>query len=121
MQCIGVDIIEIARVWEAVRRWERRFLYRIYTERELELYQNDIASLAARFAAKEAVMKSLGTGMKGVGWRDIEILSDTRGAPVVHLYGRAKNQAEKMNLKGIAISLSHCKEYAIASAIGETV
>ncbi len=121
MQCIGVDIIEIGRIQEAVRHWEKRFLHRIYTERELELYQDNIDSLAARFAAKEAVMKALGTGGKGMGWHDVEILSNAQGAPVVHLYGRAQNQARRMSLKGIAISLSHCREYAIASVIGEVI
>jgi len=77
--------------------------------------------LAARFASKEAVMKLLGTGAKGVSWKDIETLSHPSGKPFVNLHGRAKVIAEKLGLQGIAISLSHSREYAIATAIGETV
>lgn len=119
MHCIGVDIVEIARIKKAITRWEERFLKRIYTERELELYRNDPASLAARFAAKEAVMKTLGTGNKGVSWREIEVLTQSNGRPEVYLYGRAQSRARKLRLERLAISLSHSKEYAIASVIGE--
>ncbi len=76
-------------------------------------------ALAVRFAGKEAVMKTLGTGAKGVGWREIEILADDRGKPLIYLYGRAHDRAVELGLKDIAISLSHSREYAVASAMGE--
>ena len=120
MQHIGVDIIEIARIEKAVARWGERFLHRVYTDAELRLYCQKPSSLAARFASKEAVMKLLGTGIKGACWKDIETLSHPSGKPLVNLYGRAKIEAKRLGLKGIAISLSHSKEYAIAMVSGET-
>jgi holo-[acyl-carrier protein] synthase len=120
MHCTGVDIIEIARIGEAIaQRWGERFLNHVYTEAELKLYRNDIASLAVLFAGKEAVMKTLGWGMSDIGWREIEILPNVKGAPIVYLYGRAKRRAEQIKLDGVAISLSHCHQYAVASAVGE--
>jgi holo-[acyl-carrier protein] synthase len=120
MHCTGVDIIEIARIEEAIaQRWGKRFLEHVYTPAERKLYQNDIASLAVLFAGKEAVMKTLGWGMRDIGWREIEILPDAKGAPIVHLYGRAQLRAQEIGLDGVAISLSHCRQYAVASAVGE--
>lgn len=117
MQHIGVDIIEIARIEEAVGRWGKSFLQRVYTESELRLYHKKPSSLAARFAGKEAVIKTLGPGPS---WKDIEILSEPDGRPSVHLYGRAQNQARDLGLHSLAISLSHCREYAIAMVVAET-
>lgn len=119
MQHIGVDIIEIARIAEAVTNWGERFLNRIYTDAELELCRRNPAPLAARFASKEAVMKLLGTGIKGVRWKDIETLSYSSGKPLVNLYGGAQAEAEKLGVKEIAVSLSHSREYAIAFVAGE--
>jgi len=120
MHCIGVDIVEIARIERAIARWGEGFLQRIYTDLELSLYRKKPSSLAARFAGKEAVIKALGTQNKGVRWRDIEILSDPGGKPLVHLYGKAWNQASTLGLSNFAISLSHSREYAIAFVVGET-
>jgi len=120
MQHIGVDIIELSRIEEAVANWGERFLNRIYTDAELKLCHRNPSSLAARFAGKEAVMKLLGTGVRGVNWKEIETLSHPSGKPLVNLYGRAKVVAEKLGLKEIAVSLSHSREYAIAMVIGET-
>ena len=119
-QYIGVDIIEIARIKKAIARWGDRFLNRVYTESELKLYQKKPSSLAARFAAKEAVMKLLGTGKRGIGWREIETLSHPSGKPLVNLYGRAQTRAAKLGVKEVIISLSHSKEHAIAFVTGET-
>ena len=118
----GIDIIEIARIKKAIARWGEAFLHRVYTEAELKLYGNKPPSLAARFACKEAVMKLLGTGRRGVHWREIETLSHPGGKPLVNLYGRAQSRANELGLKEIAVSLSHSKEYAIASvtSISET-
>lgn len=120
MQYIGVDIIEIARIEKAIARWGERFLHRIYTESELKLYGKKPSSLAVRFASKEAVMKLLGTGWIGIGWKEIETLSHPSGKPRLNLYGRAQTEAEKLGLKGVTISLSHSKEYAIAFVTAET-
>ncbi|MBA7691845.1 NAD-dependent protein deacylase sirtuin-5 [subsurface metagenome] len=79
MNSIGVDIVEIDRIELAIERWGKRFLNRIYTEAELKICESRVSSLAGRFAGKEAVMKVLGTGAKGVNWREIEILADARG------------------------------------------
>ena len=120
MHCIGVDIIEIARLEKAIARWGEGFLRRVYTDPELRLYRKKLSSLAARFAAKEAVIKALGKPTSGVRLREIEILSDPSGKPLVNLYGKAQNQANGLGLDTLAISLSHSKEYAIAMVSGET-
>ena len=112
---VGIDIIEIARIKKAVARWGERFLHRVYTDPELNLYARKPQSLAARFAGKEAVMKLLGTGRRGVSWREIEILSHSSGKPSVNLYGRAQSKAKELGIKEIAVSLSHSREYAIVS------
>ena len=119
---IGVDIIEIGRIKEAVESWGEKFLRRVYTESELAAYRNKPSSLAARFACKEAVMKLLGTGRMGINWQEIETLSHTSGQPRVNLYGRAQAKADELGIKAIAVSLSHSNEYAIAyvSAVSET-
>ena len=119
---IGIDIIEIARIKKAITRWGEAFLHRVYTDAELERYREKPSSLAARFACKEAVMKLLGTGRNGLHWREIETLSHPSGKPRLNLYGRAQNQANKLGINEIAVSLAHSKEYAIAyvSGISET-
>jgi len=119
---IGIDIIEIARIKKTITRWGDIFLRRVYTDAELERYREKPSSLAARFACKEAVMKLLGTGRNGLHWREIETLSHPSGKPRLNLYGRAQNQANKLGINEIAVSLSHSKEYAIAyvSSISET-
>ena len=120
MQHIGVDIVEIARIERAVIQWGDRFLHRIYTDAELKLCRQKPSTLAARFASKEAVMKLLGTGINGVGWKEVETLAHPSGKPLVNLYGRAQTEAKRLGLKDIAISLSHSREYAIAMVSGET-
>lgn len=117
---IGTDIIEIARIERAIARWGESFLHRVYTESELKLYHKKVSSLAARFAGKEAVLKAFGTTTKGISWREIEILSDPDGKPLVQLHGKAQNQANSLGLDKLDISLSHSKEYAIAFVVGET-
>ena len=119
MQYIGIDLVEVERIKKAIARWGENFLHRVYTEPELRLYRNKPSSLAARFAGKEAVMKTLETQPIGIGWKEIEILSDSNGRPLVHLYGKAQNQANSLGLDRLAISLSHSKEYAIAIVTGE--
>ena len=119
MHHIGVDIVEIARIERAIAYWGERFLHRIYTDSELKVYRNQPSSLASRFAGKEAVIKALGGLSKGFSWREIEILSDPRGKPLVQLYGSMRNQADNLGVDSFAISLSDCREYAVAFVVGE--
>jgi holo-[acyl-carrier protein] synthase len=120
MRYIGVDIIEVARIEKAIACWGERFLQRVYTDFELRLCGNSFSSLAVRFAGKEAVIKALGGLSPGFNWKEIEILSDTKGKPLVHLHGNTQSRAESLGLDGFAISLSDCEQYAIAFVVGET-
>lgn len=121
MYHVGVDLIEIGRIERVTERWGERFLQRVYTEAELDICRNQAPALAVRFAAKEAVMKALGTGTKGVGWREIEVLSNRDGKPLVYLHGRAQKKAAELGLGELAISLSHSRDYAIASVVGGSI
>lgn len=118
---VGTDIIEIHRIEQAVLSWQDSFLRRIYTDAELKSCRNRASSLAARFAAKEAVMKALGTGTNEVKWRDIEIISNSQGAPVVQLHARARSKAEENGIAKFSVTMSHCKEYAVAVVIGDVI
>jgi holo-[acyl-carrier protein] synthase len=118
MSCVGVDIVEIARIERAINRWGERFVNRVYTEAEQEFCRGRISELAARFAAKEAVMKALGTGRREIGWREIEILPNRRGQPLIYLHDRARSRAEELGVLELDISLSHSRELAIASVVG---
>lgn len=120
----GVDLVEIARFEQALQRHGQRFLERIFTQQELDEvgnHQGRIASLAARFAAKEAVSKAFGTGIGQIYWREIEILRGPEREPVLHLHGNSVRLAEEQNLTTWSLSLSHTEQYAIAMvvAVGE--
>ncbi len=118
MYAHGIDIIEISRISKAVDLWGERFLKRIYTYGEIEYCKGRAPELAARFAGKEAVMKALGTGHIGVSAQEIEILTNETGAPSINLYGRTRVKADEIELSDLIISLSHSRNYAIASVIG---
>ncbi len=120
MHRVGVDIIEIARVAEAIDRYGERFLHRVYTDAEIEYCKGRVNQLASRFAAKEAVVKALGTGDSGIGWKDMEIVSAGDGAPSIVLHGKALDRFNQLGLAELAVSLSHSKEYAVASVVGGT-
>ncbi len=120
----GVDLVELPRVERAVTRYGERFLERVFTPAELVYTRRRLPELAARFAAKEAVSKALGVGMRmlardGIGWRDVEVLGDWRGRPEVYLHGRAAERAAALGLTEWAISLSHTREYAIAFVVAQ--
>ena len=117
MLSVGVDIIEIERIQRAISRWDDRFLNRVYTQAELAFCRGRVPELAARFAGKEAISKALGTGLFGVSWREMEVLVDTRGKPLVRLYGRAAARAAHLGLGEFAISLSHSRDYAVAFVV----
>jgi holo-[acyl-carrier protein] synthase len=116
---VGVDIVEIPRIAQAVERWGDRFLARVYTPGELAFAHGRSAQLAARFAAKEAVMKALGTGRHGVSWREVEVVRRRGQRPQVQLHGRAAVRAAALSLGPLALSLSHSREYAVAMVVGE--
>ena len=118
MHYVGVDIVAITRLEKAVAHWGERFLKRVYTDAELEICCGRASSLAARFAGKEAVIKALGGLSRGFRWREIEILSDPRGKPLVNLYGSMRDRAAGLGLGDLAISLSDCEEYAVAFVVG---
>jgi len=115
MNYVGIDIIEIGRIKRAIGRWGSAFLGRIYTPDELALFQAKPASLAARFAGKEAVIKAL--GIKNSPYRDIEILNDKYGRPTLRLYGRALKTSRQLGVE-LKVSLSHSRAYAVACASG---
>jgi holo-[acyl-carrier protein] synthase len=114
---IGVDLVEIPRIEAVLRRHGRRFLDRIYTPAEQKRARGRPSELAARFAAKEATMKALGTGRRGVSWREVEVLSDPRGRPVLRLHGRAAARAAELGLAAFAVSLSHERTMAVAMVV----
>ncbi len=115
---VGVDIVSIERVQKAVDRWGDRFLNRVFTPRERQECGARVESLAARFAAKEAVLKALGTGLDaGISWQDVEIAG--RGTvPRVHLARVAERRATALGLDAWTVSLSHDEGVAIAVVVG---
>jgi holo-[acyl-carrier protein] synthase len=120
MSATGVDIVEIERVKKALARHGERMLRRVYTPLEVAFCRGRVSELAARFAAKEAVMKALGTGARGVAWREIEVLPNHRGKPLVYLHGRAAARGERIGLRGLDISMSHSREFAVAFVVGQS-
>ena len=117
----GVDLIELERVEATIERYGQRFLERVFTPRELAEVGENVASLAVRFAAKEATAKALGTGIGDVGWQEIEILRGPARQPNLYLHGRASDLADNLELETWSLSLTHNQSHAIALvvAIGE--
>jgi holo-[acyl-carrier protein] synthase len=118
----GVDMVDCARLAASIKRHGKRFLQRVFTPRELNYCQGrkrELEHLAGRFAAKEAVLKVLGTGWRnGICWTDIEVRNAPSGQPSIHLTGRCRELADELGLATILISISHIGTHAIASAIG---
>lgn len=117
----GVDSIELERVEATIQRYGQRFLERVFTPQELAEVGENVASLAVRFAAKEATAKALGTGIGDVGWQEIEILRGPARQPNLYLHGRASDLADNLELETWSLSLTHNRSHAIALvvAIGE--
>src|SRR3972149_3660903 len=101
---IGVDIGEIERVHRVLQRHPQRFLQRVYTPEEVAVCRGRVHELAARFAAKEATMKALGTGARGLAWREIEVLPNRRGKPLLYLHGRAQERAQTIGFPPVDVS-----------------
>jgi holo-[acyl-carrier protein] synthase len=118
---IGTDIIEVVRIGKMIERHGEVFLNRVYTDDEIRYCQRRkqyTQHYAGRWAAKEAVMKTLGTGFsRGVGWRDIEVRSNPSGQPSIVLRGGAREIATQAGISDVLISVSHCRAYATATAI----
>ena len=115
----GVDLIEIGRIAAVRKNYPVRFLRKVFTDGEQRYARNRAPQLASRFAAKEAVMKALGTGVRGIPWKSIEVTRRRGGPPEITLHGRARERAEKMGVKRIALSLTHSREFAVASVVME--
>ena len=124
MLTTGVDLVDIPRIERALERHGPRFLDRVFTADEIRYSRSRPAELAARFAAKEAVAKALGVGMRilspaGIGWKDVETLNERSGKPYVTLHGRARELADAQGLTEWAISLSHDGGFAIAFVVAQ--
>jgi holo-[acyl-carrier protein] synthase len=120
---IGIDIEEVERIREAIERHGERFVQRVFTPGEVAYFEakaNKWERYAARFAAKEAAMKAIGTGWDhGVGWRDVEVVNEPNGCPTLVLHGRAQEIAEGKGCKRTWISLSHTRRQAVAQVVLE--
>jgi holo-[acyl-carrier protein] synthase len=120
----GVDIAEVPRIRESIERFGERFLHRVFTEGEIQYCEakaSRFESYAARFAAKEAGMKALGTGWNhGVRWRDIEVVRQKGQRPTIQFHGVAAEIAERLGTRNIALSVTHTSEQALAHVILES-
>jgi holo-[acyl-carrier protein] synthase len=114
---IGIDLIDIDRIVGVLGRHPSRFRQRVLTEHEQRYVGRKVERLAGRWAAKEAISKVLGLGVRGVGWREIEVLPNRAGQPQVYLHGRAAIRAEDMGLDEVSVSISHERHMAVAVAV----
>ena len=115
---LGIDIVKVERLADALARFGPRFSARILTEAEAAYVRDRPENLAGRWAAKEAVSKVLGLGVRGVGWREIEIVRLPTGQPTVRLHDRALRRADQLGMERISVSISHERDYAVAIAFG---
>lgn len=120
---VGTDIIECLRIAQMIERHGELFIARVYTDHEIEYCATRKAATqhyAGRWAAKEAVLKALGTGwVRGIGWRDVEVRHTPAGGPIVRLYGGAREVLERSGIETIHLSISHCRSHATAYAVAE--
>jgi holo-[acyl-carrier protein] synthase len=118
----GIDIVEVPRIAKSIERFGERFLKRIYTPAEIRYCDskaNRIERYAARFAAKEAGMKAIGTGMRGVSWQDFEVGREPTGRPTMLFHGRAAEVAKRLGVRRAHLSVSHTEEHAVAYVLIE--
>lgn len=119
----GIDIVECLRIAQMIERHGELFITRVYTDAEIKYCTARKAATqhySGRWAAKEAVLKALGTGWRrGISWRDIEICNDRLGAPVVNLKAGARDVMEKARIRKLHVSISHCRSFAVAHVIAE--
>jgi len=115
---LGIDVIKVGRIRDALARFGGRFSARVLTPAERAYVRDRPETFAGRWAAKEAVSKVLGLGVRGIGWREIEIERLPTGQPSVRLHDRAARRAEQLGMARIAVSISHEDDYAVAIAYG---
>ena len=117
----GIDLVDFPRIEEMAKRHGERFLNRVFTATEqayAKANKNGLEKLAGRFAAKEAILKLMGTGWRGkIAWTDIEIVNNPAGQPEVTLSGEVEKIANKLGIKHISVSITHTANFAIASAV----
>jgi len=117
----GIDLVDFPRIGDMVKRHGERFLERVFTKSELayaDANKNGTEKLAGRFAAKEAVLKLMGTGWRGkIAWTDIEVVNNPAGRPEVTVRGEVKKLAEELGIEHISVSITHTANFAIASAV----
>jgi len=117
----GIDLVDCPRIEEMIQRHGERFIKRVFTADEqayAEANKNEVEKLAGRFAAKEAILKLIGTGWRGkIAWTDIEIINNPAGQPEVTLGGEVRKIADKLGIKHISVSITHTANFAIASAV----
>jgi len=117
----GIDLVDFPRIEEMIERHGERFVNRVFTAAEQKYanaHRNSVEKYAGRFAAKEAILKLVGTGWRGkIAWTDVEVVNDPSGQPVVRLSGEVKEIAEKLGIRQISISITHTANFAIASAV----
>lgn len=120
----GIDLVDFPRIEEMIERHGDRFLSRVFTAAEQEYaraHRNSVEKYAGRFAAKEAVLKLIGTGWRGkIAWTDIEVTNNPAGGPEVKLSGEVKEIAERLRIGQISLSITHTANFAIASAVALT-
>ena len=121
----GIDLVKVERIEKIIKRWGNSFTSRIFTSLEGEYCEkkknNKYQSYAGKFAAKEALLKSLGLGLKGANWKEIEVRNDELGQPIIDISGKLKNIASAKGVSKYFVSISHTKEYAIAQVILESI
>src|SRR5260221_14324169 len=115
---LGIDIIKVERIRAALERFGQRFSRRVLTDGERRYVRERPETMAGRWAAKEAVSKVLGLGVRGIGWRDIEVERLPTGQPAIRLHGRAAARADQLGMGRIAVSITHESDYAVAIAFG---
>jgi phosphopantetheine--protein transferase-like protein len=115
---LGIDIIKVERIRASLERFGDRFTNRVLTPAEQRYVRGRPETMAGRWAAKEAVSKVLGLGVRGIGWREIEVERLPTGQPAVRLHGRAASRAEQLGMGRIALSITHESDYAVAIAFG---
>jgi holo-[acyl-carrier protein] synthase len=115
---LGIDIVKVDRIRAAMARFGERFSRRVLTEPERRYVRDRAETFAGRWAAKEAVSKVLGLGVRGIGWRDIEVERLPTGQPSIRLHGRAASRADQLGMTRIAVSITHEAEFAVAIAFG---
>jgi holo-[acyl-carrier protein] synthase len=117
----GIDLVDCPRIEEMIKRHGERFVNRVFTANEqayAEANKNSIEKLAGRFAAKEAILKLIGTGWRGkIAWTDIEVINSSTGQPEIALSGEVEKLADKLGIKHISVSITHTANFAIASAV----